>query len=178
MKKFSRRKIAFALACASIFGCKTQAAQNIKTEQSLAAVSGAATKNSNKGFINLVKNHKWQLTVGGTLTAAAAVTLTILGVKYWGKKDNGGDPNKKGNNPIKDKNIIDQKDLGTKDNDSDPNKKQDIQNIEEVNNNSDENQIIDNGDNKNESDNLKKGLKIKNKEEQIQPPNKKGLEGS
>ena len=40
MKKFRRKKLAFALACASIFGCKTQAAQNIKTEQSLAAVGG------------------------------------------------------------------------------------------------------------------------------------------
>ena len=179
MKKFRRKKLAFALACASIFGCKTQAAQNIKTEQSLAAVGGAATKNSNKGFINLVKNHKLGVGIGGALIAVTAITLAILGVKYLGKKENGGDPNKKGNNPIKDKNIIDQKDLGTKDNDSDPNKKQDIQNIKEVNDNSDGNQIIENKNNGDEGGNSKKDLKIENKikiEEKIQPPNKKGLE--
>ncbi len=108
MKKFRRKKLAFALACASIFGCKTQAAQNIKTEQSLAAV-GATTKNSNTGFINWVKNHKLGFSVGA-LTAVTAVTLTILGVKHWGKKESGGDPNiggdpNKGNNPIDNKAI-------------------------------------------------------------------------
>lgn len=121
-----------------------------------------ADKKSSQGFANWVKNHKWQLTVGGTLTAAAAVTLTVLGVKYWGKKDSGGDPNK-GGDP-------------TKNNDSDPNKEQ---NIKEVNDDSDRNQIIENKNNGDKGGNSKKDLKIENKikiEEKIQPPNKKGLE--
>ena len=55
----------------------------VKTQnpQILAAVGGAATKNSNKGFINWVKNHKWQL-LAGTLTTATIVTLTALSIKY------------------------------------------------------------------------------------------------
>ena len=99
MKKFRRKKLAFALACASILGGKSQAMDKNKPQsrQTLAAVGGVADKKSSKGFVNWVKNHKWQLAVGGTLTAAAAVTLTILGVKYWGKKDSGGEPNKKPN---------------------------------------------------------------------------------
>jgi hypothetical protein len=40
MPKFNRKKIALTLVCASILGGKTQAAQNIKTEQTLAAVGG------------------------------------------------------------------------------------------------------------------------------------------
>lgn len=44
-------------------------------------------KNSNKGLINWVKNHKRQLGVGSTLTVATAVAFTILGVKYLGKKN-------------------------------------------------------------------------------------------
>ena len=87
MSRFSRRKMALALACASILGGKTQAAQNIKTEQTLAAVGGATAKNSSKGFVNWVKNHKLGVGVGGALTAATAVTLIILGVKYLGKKN-------------------------------------------------------------------------------------------
>ncbi|MBR0184110.1 MAG: hypothetical protein IJQ10_03040 [Clostridia bacterium] len=97
MKKFSRRKMALALACASIFGGKTQAMKEPQSRQNVVAVGRATDKNSNKRFANRAKDHKWQLAVGGTLTAAAAVTLTILGVKYWGKKDNDGEPNKKPN---------------------------------------------------------------------------------
>ena len=40
MNKFGRRKIALALACASVFVGKTQAAQNVKTAQTLGAVGG------------------------------------------------------------------------------------------------------------------------------------------
>ena len=87
MPKFNRKKIALTLVCASILGGKTQAAQNIKTEQTLAAVGGATAKNSSKGFVNWVKNHKLGVGVGGALTAATAVTLIILGVKYLGKKN-------------------------------------------------------------------------------------------
>ena len=152
MKKFRRKKLAFALACASILGGKSQAMDKNKPQsnQTLAAVGGVADKKSSQGFVNWVKNHKWQLTVGGTLTVAAAVTLTVLGVKYWGEKDSGGDPNEKGNNSTKNNDINAPKDLGTKDNDINPNKKQGIQNIK-----------------------IENKIKI---EEKIQPPNKKGLE--
>ena len=97
MKKFSRRKIALALACASIFGGKTQAMKKPQSRQTVAAVGGATDKNSNKGFANWAKNHKWQLAVGIGVPVAAASILAFLGVKYWGKKDNDGDPNKKPN---------------------------------------------------------------------------------
>ena len=99
MKKFSRRKIALALACASIFGGKTQAMKNPQSRQTVAAVGGATDKNSNKGFANWAKNHKWKLAVGigVPVVAATASILAFLGVKYWGKKDNDGDPNKKPN---------------------------------------------------------------------------------
>lgn len=181
MKKFGKNKVALFLACASILGGKAQAMNKNKPQsnQTLAAVGGVADKKSSQGFVNWVKNHKWQLTVGGTLTVAAAVTLTVLGVKYWGKKDSGGDPNEKGNNSTKNNDINAPKDLGTKDNDINPNKKQGIQNIKEVNGNSGGNQIIENKNNGDEGGNSKKDLKIENKikiEEKIQPPNKKGLE--
>ena len=42
----------------------------------------------------MVKNHKLGVGVAVTLTAATAITLTILGFKHWGKKGSGGDPNK------------------------------------------------------------------------------------
>ena len=40
MNKFGRRKIALALACASIFGGNTRAAQDVKTGQTVATVGG------------------------------------------------------------------------------------------------------------------------------------------
>ena len=99
MKKFSRRKIALALACASILGGRTQAMNKPQSRQTVAAVGGATDKNSNKGFANWAKNHKWKLAVGigVPVVAATASILAFLGVKYWGKKDNDGDPNKKPN---------------------------------------------------------------------------------
>ena len=99
MKKFSRRKIALALACASILGGRTQAMNKPQSRQTVAAVGGATDKNSNKGFANWAKDHKWQLAVGigVPVVAATASILAFLGVKYWGKKDNDGDPNKEPN---------------------------------------------------------------------------------
>ncbi len=99
MKKFSRRKIALALACASILGGRTQAMNKPQSQKTVAAVGGATDKNSNKGFANWAKNHKWKLAVGigVPVVAATASILAFLGVKYWGKKDNDGDPNKKPN---------------------------------------------------------------------------------
>ena len=99
MKKFSRRKIALALACASILGGRTQAMNKPQSRQTVAAVGGATDKNSNKGFANWAKNHKWKLAVGigVPVVAATASILAFLGVKYWGKKDNDGNPNKKPN---------------------------------------------------------------------------------
>ena len=70
-----------------------------QSRQTVAAVGGATDKNSNKGFANWAKNHKWKLAVGigVPVVAATASILAFLGVKYWGKKDNDGDPNKKPN---------------------------------------------------------------------------------
>ena len=114
MKKFGKNKIALLLACASIFGGETQAMDTNKSQrhQTLAA-RGATDKNSNKGFANWAKNHKWQLAVGiGVPVVATASILAFLGVKYWGKKDNGGEPNKgkpiknnNGNEPTENKDI-------------------------------------------------------------------------
>ena len=98
MKEFRRKKLAFALACASILGGKTQAMNKPQSQETVAAVVGATTKNSSKGFVNLAKNHKWQLAVGIVVpVATVASILTFFGVKYGGKKE-------KDNKPIKDKN--------------------------------------------------------------------------
>ena len=40
MKKFSRRKMALALACASIFGGRTQAMNKPQSQKTVAAVGG------------------------------------------------------------------------------------------------------------------------------------------
>ena len=89
MKKFNRKKIAFLLACASILSSKARARNENEPQspQTVAAVGGAATKNSNKGLINWVKNHKWQLGVGSTLTVVAVVLYTILGKYSKPKKE-------------------------------------------------------------------------------------------
>ena len=89
MKKFRRKKLAFALACASILGGKTQAMNTNKPQsrQTIAAVGGAATKNSSTGFVDWVKKHKLGVGIGGALVAATVVAFTILGVKYLGKKN-------------------------------------------------------------------------------------------
>lgn len=81
MKRFGKNKIALFLAFASVLSGKTQAMNEPKSHQILAAVGGAASKNQNGGFVNWVKNHKWQL-VAGTLTTATVVTLAALGIKY------------------------------------------------------------------------------------------------
>ena len=89
MKKFGKNKIALLLACASIFGGETQAMDTNKSQrhQTLAA-RGATDKNSNKGFANWAKDHKWQLAVDiGVPVVATASILAFLDIKYWGKKD-------------------------------------------------------------------------------------------
>lgn len=81
MKRFGKNKIALFLAFASVLSGKTQAMNEPKSHQTLAAVGRVASKNQNGGFVNWVKNHKWQL-VAGTLTTATVVTLAALGIKY------------------------------------------------------------------------------------------------
>ena len=72
MSKFGRDKIALVLACASIFGGKTQAAQNVKTEQSLGAVrrgeasDSSKTLKKSKSMSNLTKG----LIIGGSILGA------------------------------------------------------------------------------------------------------------
>lgn len=82
MSKFGRDKIALVLACASIFGGKTQAAQNVKTEQSLGAVrrGGATFDNSkalkkSKSMSNLTKG----LIIGGSILGAGLIGYEVLG---------------------------------------------------------------------------------------------------
>lgn len=80
MSKFGRNKIALLLACASIFGVKTQAAQNIKTEQSLGAVASGALGNSralkkSKSMSNLTVG----LTIGGSVGVAGLIGYEVLG---------------------------------------------------------------------------------------------------
>ena len=111
---FVKKKLAFALAVASVLGGKTSAVSNrnnnvninntgVKSSQTLGAVGGAANKNSSNKFVNWVAEHKLGVGITGILTVTTAVTLTILGVKHLGKKDNGGGPNKNPNtnNPEK-----------------------------------------------------------------------------
>jgi hypothetical protein len=119
MKRFSRRKIALVLACASVLGGKTQAMNKPQSQKTIAAVGEATTKNSSKGFVNWVKNHKLGVGVGGALTAATAVTLTILGVKYLGKKESDGEQpieGKKNEILKQDQKIDDEVNIGSKNN--------------------------------------------------------------
>ena len=80
MSKFGRDKIALVLACASIFGGKTQAAQNVKTGQTVAAVGGATFDNSkalkkSKSMSNLTKG----LIIGGSILGAGLIGYEVLG---------------------------------------------------------------------------------------------------
>ena len=82
MKKFSKNKIALFLACTSVLGGKSQAAQNVKTEQTIAAV-GVATSCSNKS-VKQGLTKKQKLAIGGAaafLVVASAIGFTIWGVK-------------------------------------------------------------------------------------------------
>ena len=62
-EKFNRKKIVFLLACASVLGGKTQAANknNAQSPKTVSEVGRWSDKNLNKGLISWVKNHKWQL---------------------------------------------------------------------------------------------------------------------
>ena len=75
MRKFGKNKVALFLACASILSSKIQARNENEpqSQQTVVAVGVASNKNSNKGLINWVKDHKWQLGVGSALTFATAV---------------------------------------------------------------------------------------------------------
>ena len=94
MKKFSRKKIAFALACTSILGVKIQAMDTNKaqTPQTVAAVG--ATSRNNQSKQGLSKNQKLGIIAAASLVVASVVVFTILGVKYLGKKESCSDPNK------------------------------------------------------------------------------------
>ena len=72
MKKFSKNKIALFLACTSVLGGKSQAAQNVKTEQTIAAVGGATSCSNKSVKQGLTKKQK--LAIGG---AAAFLVVDI-----------------------------------------------------------------------------------------------------
>ena len=90
MNKFGRRKIALTLACALVVGGKVQAMSINKPQnrQTLAAVGGATSRVNQSVKQGLSKNQK--LAIGGAaalLVVASAVGFTILGFKYFGKKN-------------------------------------------------------------------------------------------
>ena len=74
MKKFGRKKIAIALACASILGGKSPTTLYPQTVEA----AGRSVESSSKGFVNWVKNHKWPV-IGG---ASAFVTAAIVSAVY------------------------------------------------------------------------------------------------
>ena len=51
MKKFSRRKIALALACALILGGKTQAMNTFQSRQTVAEVGGRLIRSQTKDLL-------------------------------------------------------------------------------------------------------------------------------
>lgn len=82
MKKFGRKKIAIALACASILGGKSSTTLYPQTVE-----AAGRSVDSSKGFVNWVKNHKWPVIGGASAFVTAAIVSAVLGVKYLGKKD-------------------------------------------------------------------------------------------
>ena len=99
MAKLGKDKIALFLACASVLGGKTQAMNinKVQSLQTIGTVGGATTPVKNKG---LSKKQKIGIAAAITLpVVAAAVGLTIYGVKkHSAKKDN--DSNKNNNNNL------------------------------------------------------------------------------
>lgn len=101
MRKNFKNKFAAFMACASVFGGENLVRANsevdVKNPKTLAAVGGAITPVKNKG---LSKNQKIGIAAAITLpVVAAAVGLTIYGVKkHSAKKDN--DSNKNNNNNL------------------------------------------------------------------------------
>lgn len=99
MNKFGRKKIAFALACASLFGGKIQAMNSrnnnininrtgVGSPQTLGEVGGAANSNSNT-IVDWIKNHK--ITTAAITTGIfGLVGLGLfLGLRSGDKKDDG-----------------------------------------------------------------------------------------
>lgn len=68
MKKFSRKKMALALACASVFGGRTQAMNKnmSQSQKTIAAVGGRLIKIQTKDLLIGLKitNGNWQLVLG------------------------------------------------------------------------------------------------------------------
>ncbi len=82
MKKFGRKKIAIALACASILGGKSPTTLYPQTVEA----AGRSVESSSKGFVNWVKNHKWPVIGGASAFVTAAIVSAVL-VNTLGKKD-------------------------------------------------------------------------------------------
>ncbi|MBO6126488.1 MAG: hypothetical protein J6P21_00595 [Clostridia bacterium] len=116
MSKFRKSKSKLAVALLGTLFCHVNGASamnsrvninktGVKSSQTLGAVGRATSGNisinnsNNNKNVGWVKNHKWQLGIGG-LSVATVVTLAIVGGKYLSKKDN--DPGK-GPDPAKDK---------------------------------------------------------------------------
>ena len=100
--KFGKKKLAFALACASVLGGKTSAMNNkinanktgVKNSQTLGAVGGAAfgsinrNNSNNNKVIDWVKNNKALTATIVTLVLGAGAAGLFLGLRSGNKKDN------------------------------------------------------------------------------------------
>jgi len=100
--KFGKKKLAFALACASVLGGKTSAMNNkinanktgVKNSQTIGAVGGAAVgsinrnNSNNNKFIDWVKNNKALTATIVTLVLGAGAAGLFLGLRSGNKKDN------------------------------------------------------------------------------------------
>ena len=115
--KFGKKKLAFALACASVLGGRTSAMNNkininktgVKSSQTLGAVRDATvnkdfSNDKAKGFGNRDKNNK-PVVIATTAAAATLVAVSVIGFTIFGsKKDNRQNPEFP-NDPTKIKNL-------------------------------------------------------------------------
>lgn len=113
MSRFSRRKIALALACASVLGGKTQAMNSnmSQSKQALAAVGEATSSKFNK----LTKKQKIAIGLGvglGVISIGAISTIIALAIKGKNSNINNGNPPKVKNatDELENKAKIQQKD--------------------------------------------------------------------
>ena len=85
MKKLMRNKTAFFIAIALIVNNRAFAMNKNKAQSFQVSAVKKATKNSNTGFVNWVKNHKL---ISGGVSAAVAVAAAAVGLTVWGISHN------------------------------------------------------------------------------------------
>jgi len=116
--KNNKKRLALALACASILGNKTQAMKEPQSLETLTAVGGATSRNNNLVQQGLSKKRKLAIVAAvASLAAVTAIGFTIWCVKKYldGKdgpsKKNNKDDNNKNNEDIEVTNEGDEKKL-------------------------------------------------------------------